>query len=70
MTIQRLQLKLTEELIACLKRADENRKDGAIGVGPLIEELLRKLPVIKTAQTALGIEFTERPRVGKPKKAT
>lgn len=68
MTIQRVDLKLTVELVACLKHADENRKDGPIGVGPLIEELLRKSPAIKTAQTALGIEFSERPRVGKPKK--
>lgn len=69
MGVKRFQLKMTEELLACLQHVDSERRGGAIGVGPLIEEILRKSPKVKAAAETLKIEFQDRPNVGKPKKA-
>lgn len=64
--MKRLQLRITDEMasvLAALRGEPHN-----IESGTLIEEALRRLPVVKKVASELGIDLPERQKKGRPKK--
>lgn len=59
--VRKFLIELTEELYQCLEKIGQP-------MGPFIEQVLRRNADVRRARDELGIEFKDRPKMGRPKK--